>query len=85
MVKVKAVLRRDHMNLEYASGVTVPKNRRKIMRLIDLVHKDGQVRLTASERAFESGESFGIHGDEGGEDPPLRIEEASFILHGCSG
>ena len=84
-MKVKAVLRRYNMHLKNASCVAVPKNRRKIMRLIDLVHQDGQVRLTARESSFESGESFGIHGDEGGEDPPLPTEDASFILHGCSG
>ncbi len=35
------------MNLKHTSGVAIPQDCREIMRLVDLIHQDRQVRLAA--------------------------------------
>ena len=61
-MQIQSVGRGHDMRLQNPDRVAVPKNRREVVRLVDLIHDDGQVGLTSNQGRTNAGEAGWIHG-----------------------
>ncbi len=61
VVDVQPTFGRHHVGLEYAGCVAVSQDGGEVVRLVDLLHEDGQVRLTTIQGRPQSVEALGSH------------------------
>ena len=61
VVEVEPAVGRHHVRSQHTGCITIPQDRREVVRLVDPVHEDGQVRLPSAQRPADAGEALRGH------------------------